>query len=127
LSVYSFNEIILALAASAWGTWVLYYIATMPPSPVRLFFALMALIPGLFLLVVQLPVLRDRLMGATLWRLPLSVRVRQLLHIQLAWIWSLVALAILLGDTTRPIHCVPYIVLSLIHAGKVLRLAYFEQ
>ena len=100
---------------------------TEPWSGIRLFFALVTLLPGLVLVAVQTAPVRQRLSGHVWGESPATVRLRQAIHFFLSWALGMVGVAICLGDTTNPIHSIIYFAVALIHAGKVLRLAHYDR
>jgi hypothetical protein len=127
VSVFTYNEMLLCLYSLAWGAWVMSYaFAATPFSIARLIFALIALVPGLLLLAIQIPPVSTLLMGKQWAGLPVSVRLRWGVHFFFVTVWLLTALAVLLSSSDRHVHCLPYVVIALIHAGKVFRLAHFE-
>jgi hypothetical protein len=126
LSSFTWNEWTLAITSTVWGMWVLYYVFTMPYTPVRLFFAVITLSLGLVLIAVNVQRVHNYLRTLHWGKYPASVRVRWFVHFFMAWAWMLTALAIALGTTTRPIHCVPYLALGVLHIGKMIRLENYD-
>lgn len=127
MSNFTLNEKIVALATTVWGVWAAYLVLVMPWSTVRFFFTIILLLPGLALGILQLPWVHRRL-DITNWDdLPVTVRVRIGIYIMLSWSLSLVGIAICLGNSTRPIHSIMYFAMSLICAGKALRMANYDR
>lgn len=126
LSSFTWNEWTLAITSSTWGMWVLYYVLTMPFSPVRVFFAAVTLLLGLTLIAVNVQRVHNYLRTLRWGKYPASVRVRWFVHFFLAWVWMLAALAIVLGTMSRPHHSILYLALGAIHIGKMIRLENYD-
>lgn len=125
IPIFPFNEYVLALAGLSYGLWITYYTYVLPANAVRPIFAALFIIPSLILLAVFFSPVRHLLADRQWFGKSATTCVRWVVYLWFLVDWLLVVLALVLGATTREIHIIPYLAVSLFCAGKLIRLTYF--